>query len=392
MFALICSLVAGLIIAGLLSWRFGTLWPTLVSYVLHAVAAVGIFAVAGLAAPDAIHYSDQAKQLLTGQEGRAVTPGKELFTYLLKFVYSVVGVQPGIVIALNVLLVAAIPTLLGLIAGALGMPVRLSTWAGALVPQTFLWGVLLLRESIIWFAMLLCILALAKLYETRRWAAWVPVLVAGLIILAYTRGTIAIVLAVAAVIVLLIMVRSIKVAAITVGAAVVAAVAALLILPGFGALLGKFTSDSETAATVRTASAHTSSTLFHLPHFGNGVIDLIAAKMQALLNVSAGPLPTDHVSVIYFADGIVWVVVLAFAIVGSVFLRPKFGALLLFIPAALIVASMAWTLTDYGTLIRLRLMPLLILLPLAAHGFTVTWDRLGRRLRATEKPVGVERG
>lgn len=384
MVALICSLVAGLIIAGLLSWRFGTMWPTLVSYVLHAVAAVGIFAEAGLAAPDAIHYSDQAEQLLTGQAGRAVTPGKELFTYLLRFVYSVAGVQPGIVIALNVLLVAAIPTLLGLIAGALGMPVKLSTWAGAFVPQTFLWGVLLLRESIIWFAMLLFILALAKLYETRRWV-WVPVLIGSLLVLAYTRGTIAIVLAVAAVIVLLIMVRSIKVAAITVGAAVVATVAALLILPGFGALLGKFTSDSETAATVRTSSAHTSSTLFHPPHFGNGFIDTVAAKAQALLNVSAGPLPTDHVSLVYFADGFVWVVVLGFAIVGWVFIRPKFRALLLFIPAALIVVSMAWTLTDYGTLIRLRLMPLLILLPLAAYGFTAAWGRI----RTTEK-VAVE--
>lgn len=381
MFALVCSLLAGLVVAGVLSWRFGTLWPTLVSYVLHAIAAAGIFAVTGLAAPDAIHYSQQAVQLLGGQQGRAVTPGKELFTWLLTGTYTVFGVQPGIVIALNVLLVAAIPTLLGLTARALQMPVGLSQWAGALIPQTFLWGVLLLRESIIWFAMLLAVLALAKIYETRQWV-WAPVLVAALIVLAYTRGTIAIVLAAAAVIVLLLTVRSVKIAAITVGAAVAVGLVAFLILPGFGALLGKFTADSGAAAVIRGPGSHTSSTLFHPPHFGNSVLDLVAAKGQALLNVTLGPTPLDHVSVIYFADGLVWVVVLGFAITGMVFARPKLPALILIIPAALIILSMAWTLTDYGTLIRLRLMPLLILIPLAAYGFTEAWAKVRPRIRS----------
>lgn len=392
MFALVCSLVAGLVIAGVLSWRFGTLWPTMVSYVLHALAAAGIFAVAGLAAPDAIHYSAQAEDLVTGHAGRGVTPGKELFTYLLKLVYSTVGVQPGIIIALNVLLVAAVPTMLGIVAASLRMPIKLSQWAGALVPQTFLWGVLLLRESIIWFAILLCILALAKLYETRRWAIWLPVLVVALVILAYTRGTIAIVLAAAAVIVLLIMVRSLKVATITIGAALVLGMVAVLALPGIGALVAKFSADSGAAARVPGASSRTSSTLFHPMHFGNDFLDLVAAKAQALLNTAAGPTPLDlgHVSIIYFADGLVWVVVLAFAIVGWVFIRPKFPALLLFIPAALILASMAWTLTDYGTLIRLRLMPLLILLPVAAYGFTGAWARLAQRRRDRALAVPAE--
>lgn len=384
MLSLVISLLAGLVIAGVLAWRLNTLLPTVVSYALHAVAAVGIFATMGLAAPDAVHYSEQAGQLLSGQPDRPVTPGKELFTYLLTFIYSTVGIQPGIVIALNVLLVAALPTVLGQAAAALRMPVKLSMWAGALVPQTLFWGVILLRESMVWFAMLLVVLALAKLYAGGRWPVWVPVLVGALVLFTYTRGTIAIVLAAAAVVVLLIVVRSWKLPVMT-GAALGVL---MLILPGFSNILIKFSSDSEDAAgrvptsgtdaVAAPSSAgedHTSSTIFHAPHFDNGFINLMSTKATALLNVVFGPLPTDFgkVSVVYFADGFVWLVVLGFAIFGWTKLTDKRSSLVLLIPAALIILSMGWTLFEYGTLIRLRIMPLLILLPLAAHGFACFW-------------------
>ncbi|NEN04671.1 hypothetical protein G3T36_02195 [Diaminobutyricibacter tongyongensis] len=396
MFALVVSLVIGAVIAGLLSWRLQTLWPTAVSYVLHSIAAIGIYALLGpLAVPDADHYHKQAVQLLSGDSERSVTPGKELFTYLLRLVYSTIGIQPGIIIALNVLLVAAIPTIVGRTAAALNMPVQLTTWAGALVPQTFFWGVLLLRESMVWFALLLVILALAMLYDGARWVIWLPVLVGALVLFTYLRGTLAIVLAAAALIVLLLIVKSWKLTLGTAGALGVIA----LILPGFASILVKFGSDTDTAAArvstttsdaVAKASSmgaeHTSSTIFHAPHVGDGIVNLAVTKAVGLLNSTLGPLPWDfgRVGLPFFADGLIWVVVLALAIVGWVFLKDKRSAFVLVIPAALILLAMGWTLFEYGTVIRMRLMPLLILLPLAASGFLVFWRKIRRQNSAVE--------
>lgn len=394
--ALLIALIVGALIAGVGSWRLRTLAPTAVSYLLHAVAAVAIYAALGpLAVPDADHYHKQALALVNGTTERPVTPGKELFTYLLRFVYSTIGVQPGIVIALNVLLVAALPTVLGWTASALRMPVRLTMWAGVLLPQTYLWGVLLLRESMIWFSLLAAVLALAKLYRRERWQVWVPVLVAALVLFTYTRGTLAIICAVAALLVLLLVVRSWR---ITVGT-LVSMVVLAFILPGLGTIVTKIGNDSESAAERLPTDgndavtgfsfldpAHMSSTIFHAPHFDNGFINLIVTKAIGLLNVSLGPLPWDlgRVGLVYFADGIIWVVILALAVVGWVTLKDKRSALVLVIPAAFILLAMGWTLFEYGTVIRLRLMPALVLLPLASMGAAEVWGRVRRRTTAPE--------
>ena len=187
-------------VALVLVWarREGVVAPTVVGLVAQGVLTIGLYAVVGLWAPDAIVYDDLGRQFASHWRGGPVPAeigeGKEAFPLMLAAVYFVVGQTPAIGLAMNWVSHGFLVTALASVARRLNLPVVVTAWAVALFPPALFWSAFLLRESITWLLMavfLYAVVGLARRITIRD----VIVMAAVLAALMWFRGTGAIIVA-----------------------------------------------------------------------------------------------------------------------------------------------------------------------------------------------------
>ncbi|WP_104131992.1 hypothetical protein [Cryobacterium sp. M91] len=377
MFSLIASLILGALLLGPLAWRAKVIGPTATSLVMHSASAIYIFLAFGITATDASVYHTQAMEMLHGDSQRGIAAGKELWVYMLNGIYSVFGIEPGIAIALNVILLAALPVISAALASSLSLPRNTTAWITALVPQSLFWGVILLRESLVWFLIMISVLALAKICSDERMLVWVPTLSVSLVLFFFARGTIAVIFAGACLIVMVIVRRKIILPVLFGFGLWLSS----LLLPGAAEITSKVsgavtrTPPTSTGSGVVT-SGGSASGAFSYFDVGDGIAGYIAHKFASGASVMFGPFVWEwsHMNVIFIADGLIWVVAFVLALVGFFATKNRLQALVLVIPIAFLILSMTWTLSDYGTSGRLKLMALFVMLPLVAQGLVTTFS------------------
>jgi hypothetical protein len=356
--------LASLGIAYLVGERTRTLLPTVVGFGVHWAAAVGAFVAIGLVVPDANLYDQIA---MGGHPDEPLPLGKEGWTALLTFIYKLFGHQPVLGLLINVLAAALTVGFMAMVARTLGLPARRTAWFVALSPPGILWSSLLLRESLTWMFLAITLLGFAGLAASRRVPWSILVLVVGFVGLFEFRGTAAVIIGAAGAIAVPLIRRNYL---LLVGGA---AAVALIVLSPLGApiqnIFEQYNLDRiEYSREWMSENATT----------GFPVGDL----WQVLVRVAIGPGPWEWATVgpLFAVDGILWIAVLLLAARGWATTPHRRLTLVLLLPAVLFWFSLAVTSGNYGTMQRLRALPELVLLPLAAAG------TLARAPGAIEEP------
>lgn len=376
------GLIAFVVVAGVgcLLWarRSGIVAPMVVGLAAQGVLTIGLHLAVGLWAPDAGAYDDLGQEFAAfwrgGPDPAAVGEGKEAFPLMLGAVYYVVGHAPAIGLALNW---AAHGLLIGVLASTarrIDLPVKVTAWATALFPPALFWSAFLLRESISWLLMALFLNALVGLAR-RVTLRDLAVMVVSLAALLWFRGTAAIILGGVGTATLVLTARR-RTLLPRLG---VAATALLVLAPRLASLLVGFTSVEEIEAK-RTDLSNADT--------GFGAADGVAASaglLESGFKVAFGPYPWEWLGVgLPFAfDAVVWLTVLALAVLGWWRSPHRVELLLLVLPALALSGALMITSGNYGTMQRLRAQTSVLLIPVAAAG----WTLLVARLRSARRPA-----
>lgn len=389
---LVLSAVAG---PGLLlSRRAGVFPQASTGFGLHLFVALTMYFSLGLWAPDAMAYDDVGEVIhRMWTEGYShppvLTAGKEGYPHILAVLYTVFGHHPFLGVALNV---ALSPWLIGIVATTARrtqMPISATAWITALLPPCLLWGSLGLREALSWVLLAVVALGLTSMTvrEEPAFSDWVLV-VSGLLGMVAIRGTMAVIVA-AAVGVAIIPISKNKVlpTLVSLGMAVVAGPT---ILSQADRLAGGY--GIKEVNQVRGALAREGSSSFEVATY-SGSLDVLAASPGLFLRALLGPFPWEWPSVgpIFMLDGIIWL-----TCVGLLFLGvrrvPKATAMAYLMPALGLILVLALTSGNYGTMQRLRIQALIVVLPLIGRGWVALRDiRQRRKAKGATREVSPRR-
>lgn len=357
--------------------RLDIVGPAVVGLAAQGAITVGLFFAVGLWAPDAGAYDELGRQFAAhwggGPTPDAVGEGKEAFPIMLGAVYYVVGHAPGIGLALNwAAFGLLIPTLASL-ARRLELPVKHTAWAAALFPPALFWSALLLRESITWLLMATFLHALVGL--ARRVAARdVAVMVISLVALLWFRGTAAIILAGVGMAVLVLTAKR-RTLLPRLG---VAALALLVLSPRLADLLVGYTSVGDIEA--KRSDLTNADTGFNPADSPDGGVATSLA--DSVLRVAFGPYPWEWpaLGAPFALDAVLWLAVLGLSVLAWWRASNRIELLLLVLPALALSGALMLTSGNYGTMQRLRVQTSVLLIPVAAAGWTflASWVR-GRR-------------
>lgn len=380
---LVIFIVVGLAVSVVAGRATGTLWPTVTAFVLRCAAALVLYSVFGLFAPDAVYYDSTAQDLVAGGDP-AISAGKEGWPYLLAGIYGVFGDVPQLGLVVGAAFASSTVPVTGRIAELLQLPKLPAAWFAALFPMTIVWGSLLLRESLSWFFLATSALALVGIVKaSRRWP-YVVLFLVSLVALSYARGPSTLVIGVAGVVALALTVgrrRLISLAAVT--AAVLAVVALTPLRDRILDILVRSDLESIDSSKEVLAMASTGWPIAQSGGFA-GVLESVGIAAPRVL---FGPYPWEWlwVPLPLVADVVLWLLVLGLSGYGIWSLARRRDALLLLLPAAAILASLTIGSANYGTMQRLRVQAVVFLVPLAAAGLVrllrVVRDRRGRDRR-----------
>lgn len=356
--------------------------PALLSYIAATAIAIARFNLSGVTA-DAAYYDRLAVAMLSGGTDRGVSAGKEGFSTLLSGVYDLFGHHPILGLWLNAVAVGLTVCVMATVARRFDMSARATMWLTALYPAFYIWGTLLLRESITWFFLALLTLAAAGLI-TKGSVLGNTVLMglafAGLLTF---RGSVAIAVIVALIAAVVVARRG----SISVYVVLALAVAVVFLTPladQVDAIFGRYNVeqlDASREALQRTADSA----------FSTGSGGPIAAVISVLPRVLFGPFVWEvgTVGPAGIIDGLLWVALLLTAIYGFKTATNKRALTVLVFPAVTLLMVLALTSGNYGTMVRLRVQVAIFLIPLAAAGLA-TWKERRRKARSSRGYVTHE--
>lgn len=381
---LFCAVVGG-VVAIYCGRRLGVTKPLLVGMAAQALVTVGLYVAVGLWAPDAIKYDQMGQELAAFWQGgpdpvTQVGDGKEGFPAMLGVLYHLFGSHPASGLALNWAAHALLIVTVAATAARLAMPVVRSAWIVALFPPVLLWSGLLLREALTWWLLAMIafsLIAYATSRLVRHYLIYGATFAASISTLFWIRGTAALIVGAAGIIVLLVTSRR----STLVPRLALAVVLVALLLPRVEDLVGGYLPDDQPSeasvavstdriADIRESLGRDSTTSFNSQD-SSGVAGLATNAAQ----VSLGPFPWEwmRVGVQLAADGLLWIALLVAAAIGGWRSRDRIRlSLLVVVPAALLLGALVVTSGNYGTMQRLRVQSAVLLVPLAAAG-------LGRR-------------
>lgn len=375
------SLVLLLAIAGpalVASGRAGVVSQAVTGLVAHLFIAGSIYFSAGLWAPDAIAYDDTGRLIALQWTTNynflpAMTAGKEGYPNLLAAIYTTFGHHPFLGVAFNVALSPVLVVIVAMTAKQTRLPVATSAWLAALLPASLLWGSLGLREASSWVLLALVVLGLGRisLRRSHQFSDWL-IIALGLAGMLAIRGTMAVIIA-AAVALAVIPVSRHK-APPLIMAALMSVFAGPALIQQFQRIAGGYGIDE--LNTIRGAlSREARSSSFEVASY-SGAGDVAVAAPGLIARALFGPFPWDWPGVgpMFVVDGLIWLVCLGLLVVGvRQVSRPVAIAYLL--PAAAIIVALAITSGNYGTMLRLRIQAMVIVLPLVAQGLLIVLEK-----------------
>ncbi len=343
-----------------------TLVQTVASFAVHTAAALLIYYIVGLGAPDAEYYDRAALALAIGGPEVNVTAGKEGWILILAAIYTQIGHFPELGLVLNATFAALTVCVAGLTAARLDLPVGPTAWITAAFPSGIIWSSFLLRESFSWLLISLCALAFAGLASGKfRWPELALALtaLAGLLLV---RGTAAVAVAAAGLIAIAFVRR--RYISFLLGTALGALVAIASPLgTRVNDVVGGITVDTfNSSRSALSGSASTSWPTIDV----TGIPSAWEAFLIAFPRVIFGPYPWEwpSMAIPLALDGLLWLVILSLTIRACLVLRDRRLAVLL-LPAAALLAALVVGSGNYGTMERLRMQSTFLMIPVAAAGF-----------------------
>lgn len=391
----LASLLVIVALAGpglLLSRHVGVFDQAVLALGLHLIVALSLYASVGLWAPDAVAY-DEAGDIISRiwtqgySHPPAMTAGKEGYPTLLAILYTAFGHHPFLGIAVNVSLAPLLVSIVATTARRTDLPVAASAWLAAALPPKVLWGSMGLREALSWVLLALVTLGLASMTARQNPVVsdWV-LLALGLIGLVVIRGTMAVIVA-AAVALAIIPISKHKTLPILIGGGLTI-VAGPVILAQADRIAGGYGINE--INTVRGAlSREAGSSSFEVESY-SGNLGVLTSLPQLLARALLGPFPWEWPAVgpVFVIDGIIWLAAVALLVVGLRGLDPA-RTLAHLLPAFSILVVLALTSGNYGTMQRLRIQALVVVLPLVARGWVTLRDRRAqRRAGGDARPAG----
>lgn len=388
--ALVACVVVGWVTTLVWAQRVDVVRPAAVGLAVQGLITISLYAMVGLWMPDAIVYDQIGQEFAAhwdgGPEPSAVSNGKEAFPAMLGAVYFVVGPAHAIGLALNWASHGLLVPALASLARRLDLPSRPTAWIAALFPPALFWSSFLLRESMTWLVMAVFMLAVAGLAR-RINLRDVVVMVAALVALMWFRGSAAIILAgVSMVVLVLTATRR------TVLPRFGVAVLALLVLsPRMYSLLYGYTTVED--IEVKRADLRNADTSFGSGEAGDGAEgDLATSLVDSVMRVAFGPYPWEWpaIGAPFAFDAVVWLAVLALAVLGWWRAGNRKELLVLVLPALALSGALMLTSGNYGTMQRLRVQTSVLLIPIAAAGLTICMMRIrGRRVSRERRAATV---
>lgn len=376
---LILTLVGGFGL--LLAQRYGYFTPALVSFTLHLLAGGMLYVSAGLWAPDAMSYDRSGytiARIWTENYAHAptITAGKEGYPTVLAVLYATFGHIPALGVCLNIGLSTILVPVVALTAKRAELPDRTTAWLAATFPAFLLWGSLGLREASSWLLLAIVVLGLVSLShvsehhspnELRDWS----MIIAGVLGLLWIRGTLAVLVG-GAVMLTAIPVSRRKLFPLFGGiAAIILAGPALM--SQFSRVAGGY--GVEEVNTVRSSLSRNATTAYDVQEYSSA-LGMVTSLPELLLRALFGPFPWEWPGVgpLFTIDALLWGGAMVLVIIGC---RGRRWLRLLpfLLPALAIMVSLALTSGNYGTMQRLRIQAIIMVLPLVAAG----WEHLRAR-------------
>lgn len=299
--------------------------------------------------------------------------GKEGWPILLKYVYRIVGPEPFAGLIIN----AVALTLVSVIVYKTSKLLRLSdngasvAAMSALLPQFTLWSGLLLREAIIWFAVsLIGYFATRAVTRTGNGAFSIASLALSVALLFTFRASLAVVFGFA------LMLSVVFAKTVPIYSKLGASALALASLPIVFAYLDE-SSLLDSGRIDMSRSELSAATTGFTTGSGGDLISQLVSFPEGLVRVLVGPFPWEVINLGPIA-GVEWLcwIVLIVPVAWATRRLPPGGKVLVVLGLASLIA-LAISISNYGTLARLRIMTIVMLLPLVG----VAWDALDARMK-----------
>ena len=385
----VCSVVP---LAYVLSHRapaVTTFYGFVIASVVHLLSGGIRYALLGTWAPDAGNYHKLGIiAAATYRNGGSFdySTGKEGWPRFLGLVYWMIGPHPLSIILLASISVPVSAWLAGRSAQIIGgdRAARVAFIFVAGCPVFLIWGDSLLREAACWLMMGLALLGFLQFTrESKKLGLW-PLLL-GIAGLFAVRGTLVILLIfglAAGLLVSTVLKRD---------GHRLPAVALIVALTVIGPTLittfaGQYGFDLDSVNRSRAELSTIAHTSFGVVNNYSSINDIFIGSITSLPRAIAGPFPWEWSlgsQLLLAADAMLWWSILYVLWVG----RRGYGRRNLFLiglPALAVLIPLAATSGNYGTLIRLRVMALYILVPLIA----TAWVDYRKRRRSVEDRRG----
>lgn len=361
-----------------------------IAFILHLIAGSTIWYVfPHFVASDAVTFDRQARAIVEHHVDPAsmampgLSDGKEGFVLTLAFLYRLTAPEALIGVTINALFCALLVLAIARTTNSFNpRSVEASAVMATTAPPFLWWGSQLLRDPMAWLAIAIAggfITAIAReRFRPTRYAG----LLAALAVLATVRAPVAVIVGVGMAIALLLasdrrpFVKFILSAGILVGLA--------LLSLYYAGVAGLTNTNIESVVRSRNSLATNASTGFTQSTTASAS-DLSSASIDAIIPVTFGPLPWQLAGQAWPAvfDTVTWWAILALSLVGWLALRGQRRLTnVLTIPAVGIIIVLIITSGNFGTMIRIRAQAAVLLLPIAAVGWTQLKER---RLRSSEE-------
>lgn len=384
--ALVLFILVGLASVAASGSAAGVMAPSIVAFTLRLAAALVVFGTVGLFSPDAEYYDSLARQIVAGPVSVEITAGKEGWPYLLAGIYSTFGPHPALGLVVSATLGALVVPVVARTSLLLGLPSGGASWLAALFPMTIVWSSLLLRESLTWLLLALCTWCLAGLVTAKlRWPYAVG-LIAALTVLSTARGPAVLIMVLGGFIALFTLFRWRERFVLT--ALTIAGFGLILLSPLRSFWLEVLGNSSPETVADGAGILRESSTAFPEVR-SSGLLGTLESLWIASPRVIAGPLVWEWpwLPLPLIADGVLWVVIIVLAVVGIKSLNKRMHAIVMISPASLFLASLIVGSGNYGTMQRLRMQAVIILLPLTGAGIERMWNAILHRSPILTSPT-----
>lgn len=349
---------------------------------LHLTVGIARYLAVGTGNNDAAAYHylgiDAAHALASGTTFSYVT-GKDGWPEFIGYIYLIFGVDPLPVIATasagipltawtigQVTILTAPPGRSGNELDRRNYRARLAFRIVAYWPGFMVWGDTMLRESVCWTLAAMALLGWLRLRERRL--AGVLLLAIGLAGLASVRGTLAVLVAsgivIAATLLVAVHHRGLR------PIVVLVIIAALIVVPAVIAqIAGVFNLDLDFVNRSRAELASTASSSFGSVGAYSSASDVVMGTVLNLPRALAGPFPWEWSltasGLLTAADALVWCAVLAILFRQRRMLNKQQLTTFL-VPALSVLLPLAASSGNYGTMVRLRTISLVMIVPLIA--------------------------